>query len=131
VITRQLQASEVLSKLSTMNGKSSFLKVPVVITTSSLSYTLTILQEHQLCSGILWGNSKRFVVITRQLQASEVLSKLSTMNGKSSFLKVPVVITKQRQAAKCSLSCQLLGRIFTLLKNLQFPYCCTRKTNVC
>jgi hypothetical protein len=31
----------------------------------------------------------------RQLQASEVLAKLSTMTVKSSFLKVPVVITKQ------------------------------------
>jgi hypothetical protein len=34
-------------------------------------------------------------VITRQLQAAVVLSKLSTMNGKSSFVKVPVVITEQ------------------------------------
>jgi hypothetical protein len=34
-------------------------------------------------------------VITRQLQAAEVLSKLSTMNDKSSFVKVPVVIIKQ------------------------------------
>jgi uncharacterized membrane protein YfhO len=34
-------------------------------------------------------------VITRQLQAAEVLSKLSTMNEKESFVKVPVVITKQ------------------------------------
>jgi hypothetical protein len=38
---------------------------------------------------------ERFVVITRQLQAVEVLSKLSTMNDKSSFVKVPVVIIKQ------------------------------------
>jgi hypothetical protein len=38
---------------------------------------------------------ERFVVITRQLQAAEVLSKLSAMNGKSSFVKVPVVITTQ------------------------------------
>jgi hypothetical protein len=38
---------------------------------------------------------ERFVVITRQLQAAEVLSTLSTMNDKSSFVKVPVVITKQ------------------------------------
>jgi hypothetical protein len=30
----------------------------------------------------------------RQLQAAEVLSKLSTMNNKSSFVKVPLVITK-------------------------------------
>jgi hypothetical protein len=35
------------------------------------------------------------VVITRQLQAAEVLSKLSTINGKSSFVNAPVVITKQ------------------------------------
>jgi hypothetical protein len=33
-------------------------------------------------------------LITRQLQADEVLYKLSTMNDKSSFVKVPVVITK-------------------------------------
>jgi hypothetical protein len=42
---------------------------------------------------------ERFVVITmlycRQLQAAEVLSKLSIMNGRSSFVKVPLVITKQ------------------------------------
>jgi uncharacterized membrane protein len=38
---------------------------------------------------------ERFIVITRQLQATKVLSKLSTMNDKSSFFKVPVVITKQ------------------------------------
>jgi hypothetical protein len=38
---------------------------------------------------------ERFLVITRQLQAVEVLSKLSTMNDKSSFVKVPLVITKQ------------------------------------
>jgi hypothetical protein len=31
----------------------------------------------------------------RQLQADEVLSKLSTMNDKLSFVKVPVMITKQ------------------------------------
>jgi hypothetical protein len=29
-------------------------------------------------------------------------------------------------SAECSLSCQLFGQIFTLLENLQFPYCCTR-----
>jgi hypothetical protein len=34
-------------------------------------------------------------VITRQLQAVEVLSKLPIMNDKSSFVKVPVVITEQ------------------------------------
>jgi hypothetical protein len=38
---------------------------------------------------------ERFVVITRQLQAAEVLSKLSTMNGKSSFVKDPLLVTKQ------------------------------------
>jgi hypothetical protein len=38
---------------------------------------------------------ERFVVITRQLQAAEVLFKLSTMNDKSSFVKFPLVITKQ------------------------------------
>jgi hypothetical protein len=37
----------------------------------------------------------RFLVITRQLQAAEVLSKLSTLKDKSSFIKVPLVITKQ------------------------------------
>jgi hypothetical protein len=36
-------------------------------------------------------------MITGQLQAAEVLSKLSTMNDKSSFVKVPVVITKQQK----------------------------------
>jgi hypothetical protein len=46
--------------------------------------------------GILWWYSERFVVITRQLQA-----------------------------AKCSLS-QRFGHIFTLLENLRFPYCCTQ-----
>jgi uncharacterized membrane protein YfhO len=34
-------------------------------------------------------------VITRQLQAAEVLSKLSTINDKSSFIKVSLVITKR------------------------------------
>jgi hypothetical protein len=34
-------------------------------------------------------------VITRQLQAAEVRSKLSTMNEKSSFVEVLLVITKQ------------------------------------
>jgi hypothetical protein len=38
---------------------------------------------------------ERFVVLTRQLQAAEVRSKLSTMNAKSSFGKVPLVIAKQ------------------------------------
>jgi hypothetical protein len=38
---------------------------------------------------------ERFVVITRQLQAAQVLSKLSTVNDKSSFVKVPLMITKQ------------------------------------
>jgi hypothetical protein len=37
----------------------------------------------------------RFVVITRQLQAAEVFSKLSTMNEKSSVVRRPLVITKQ------------------------------------
>jgi hypothetical protein len=36
-----------------------------------------------------------------------------------------VVITRQLLAAKCSLSSQLFGHIFTLLENLRFPYCCT------
>jgi hypothetical protein len=55
LITRQVQAAEVLSKLSTMNDKSFFVKVPAVITNQlvitkqlKLSYTLTILQEYQL-----------------------------------------------------------------------------------
>jgi hypothetical protein len=43
---------------------------------------------------------ERFVVITRQLQAAEVLSKLSTMNDSSSFVKGPVVITKQLVSTK-------------------------------
>jgi hypothetical protein len=34
-------------------------------------------------------------VITRQAEAAGVLSQLSTMNDKSSFVKVPSVITKQ------------------------------------
>jgi hypothetical protein len=38
---------------------------------------------------------ERFVEITRQLKAAEVLSKLSTMNNTSSFVKDPLVITKQ------------------------------------
>jgi hypothetical protein len=38
---------------------------------------------------------ERFVVITRQLQAAEVLSKLSIMIDKSSFVMVPLVNTKQ------------------------------------
>jgi hypothetical protein len=36
-----------------------------------------------------------------------------------------VVITRQLQSAKCSLSSQPFGHIFTLLENLRFPYCCT------
>jgi hypothetical protein len=36
-----------------------------------------------------------FVVITRQLEAAEVLSQLSTMNDKSSFVKDSLVITEQ------------------------------------
>jgi hypothetical protein len=57
-------------------------------------------QERKSCSpGIskknyLWWYSKRFVVITRQLQA-----------------------------AKCALTSQLFGHIFTLLESLRFPYC--------
>jgi hypothetical protein len=35
-----------------------------------------------------------------------------------------VVITRQLKTAKCSLNSQLFGLIFTLLENLQFPYCC-------
>jgi hypothetical protein len=38
---------------------------------------------------------ERFLVITRQLQAAEVLSKLSIMNDKSSFVKDPLVMTEQ------------------------------------
>jgi hypothetical protein len=38
---------------------------------------------------------ERLAVITRQLQDAEVLSKMSTMNDKSSFVKVPLVITNQ------------------------------------
>jgi hypothetical protein len=34
-------------------------------------------------------------VITWQLEAAEVISKLSTMDDKSSFVKDPLVITKQ------------------------------------
>jgi hypothetical protein len=34
-------------------------------------------------------------LITRQLQAAEVLSKLSTIKDNSSFVKDPLVITKQ------------------------------------
>jgi hypothetical protein len=37
---------------------------------------------------------ERFVVINRQLEAAEVLSKLPTMNDKSSLVKDPLVITK-------------------------------------
>jgi uncharacterized protein YybS (DUF2232 family) len=39
VITRQLQAAEVLSKLTTMYDKSSFVKFQLMINISSLSYT--------------------------------------------------------------------------------------------
>jgi hypothetical protein len=38
---------------------------------------------------ITW--ERLFVVITRQLQAADVLSMLPTMNDKSSFVKVPLV----------------------------------------
>jgi hypothetical protein len=38
---------------------------------------------------------ERFVAITRQLLAALMLSKLLSMNDKSSFVKVPVVITKK------------------------------------
>jgi hypothetical protein len=41
-----------------------------------------------------------FVVITRQLQAAEVLSKLSTMNKKLSFIIVLLVIAKQLMITK-------------------------------
>jgi hypothetical protein len=44
--------------------------------------------------GIL-HHRREVLVITRQLKAAEVRSKLSTMNDKSSFVKVPLVITKQ------------------------------------
>jgi hypothetical protein len=37
---------------------------------------------------------ERFVLITRQLQAAEGPSKLSTMHDKSSFVKVPLVISE-------------------------------------
>jgi hypothetical protein len=38
--------------------------------------------------------------MTMQLQAAEVLSVLSTVNDKSSFVKVPLVITKQSMITK-------------------------------
>jgi hypothetical protein len=38
-----------------------------------------------------------------------------------------VVITRQLQAAKCSLRCQLFHQIFILLKNLRFQHCCTQR----
>jgi hypothetical protein len=75
-----------------MNDKSSFAKVPLVITkplliTKQLKLYFTILQEYT--NSVLlqqqWWNSERFVVITRQLQA-----------------------------AKCSLSRQLFHHIFNL-----------------
>jgi hypothetical protein len=37
-----------------------------------------------------------------------------------------VVITRQLQADKCSLSSQLFGPIFPLLEDLRFLYCCTQ-----
>jgi hypothetical protein len=43
---------------------------------------------------------ERFLVITRQLQAAEVLSKLSIMNDKSSFVKDPLVMTEQLAITK-------------------------------
>jgi hypothetical protein len=45
--------------------------------------------------GILHHHRReRFAVITGQLQAAEVLSKLSTVNDKLPFVKVPFVIIK-------------------------------------
>jgi hypothetical protein len=48
VNTGQLQAAEGLSQQTTMNDKSSFDKVPLVISKQLISYALTILQEYQL-----------------------------------------------------------------------------------
>jgi hypothetical protein len=58
---------------------------------------------------------ERSVVITRELPADEVLSKLSTMNDKPSFVQVPLVITKQLVIPK-----QLYGTytVFSLMLNL-------------
>jgi hypothetical protein len=67
-----------------------------VITTNDEEFHLWCKLEMVISSGgILHHRKERFVVITRQLQAAEVLSKQSTMNDKSSFIKVPLVITKQ------------------------------------
>jgi uncharacterized membrane protein YfhO len=64
VITWQLEAAEVLSKLSTMNEKLSFVKVPLVIPKQLA--TLSILQEYQLSSrvrGLLMHNSKKNILL--------------------------------------------------------------------
>jgi hypothetical protein len=46
-----------------------------------------------MSSGGIIYHRREVLVITWQLQAAQVLSKLSTMNGKSFFVKVPLVIT--------------------------------------
>jgi hypothetical protein len=57
---------------------------------------------------------ERFVVITRQLQAAEVRSKLSTMNDKSSFANIPLVIIKQLVISK-----QLISYTLKILQEYQ------------
>jgi hypothetical protein len=56
--------------------------------------TGSLLEQCVYCGGI-FHHRREVLEITWQLQAAEVLSKLSTMNDKSSFVKVPLVITKQ------------------------------------
>jgi hypothetical protein len=60
-----------------------------------------------------------FVVITSLLQEGEVLSKLSTMNDKSSFVNVPLVITKQLVTKQLKLYFNHSSRIPTLVWAIQ------------
>jgi hypothetical protein len=62
---------------------------------------------------------ERFVVITRQLQAAEVLSRLLTMNDKLSFVKVPLVITKQLMITKQLIIIIIINYTQTILKEYQ------------
>jgi hypothetical protein len=55
---------------------------------------LVVLYVFQACGGIL-HHRREVCSEHREPQAAEVLSKLSTMNDKSSFVIFPLVITKQ------------------------------------
>jgi hypothetical protein len=80
-----------------MQDKSSFVKVPLVITKQLKLFFNNFSRiptevEQPVAEFCIIGES---VCSVRQLQAAEVLSKLSTMKDKSSFVKVPLVTTKQ------------------------------------